>query len=55
MKTMTQKLDFNKSTKGTHQFTTDDKDCVTSSIYIKKDAMPVAPEYVVITVEYDDE
>lgn len=45
------KLDFVKSTKGTHVYGTTDKAAAIQSIYIKKEGMPTATPAISITIE----
>lgn len=56
MNTISQELDFNKSTKGTHQFTAQNHEGkVTTSIYIKKEVMPNPPKRLRVDVVWSPE
>lgn len=49
-------MNWSKSTKGTHVYSSDEDDTPVSSIYIKRSSLPSeAPQNINLTIEYSDE
>ena len=51
--TKTFQLNFERSTKGAHLFTTKEVSAISKSMYIRKDHMPSPPASIKVTVEYE--
>ena len=50
------KMEWVKSTKGTHFYSSDDPDTPVTTIYIKRSGLPTdAPGHVNLTIEYETE
>jgi len=50
------KMDWSKSTKGTHVYTNNEPDAPVSSIYIKRNGLPSnAPENITLTIDFEDD
>lgn len=55
MKEVDIKLDYFKSTKGTHVYKTEEQGALIKSVYLSREAMPIAPPLdIEITVKYND-
>lgn len=49
------KMEWSKSTKGTHVYADNEPDTPVPTIYIKKSGLPAeAPRNITLTVEYDE-
>jgi hypothetical protein len=49
------KMEWSKSTKGTHVYANNEPDTVVPTIYIKKSGLPTeAPRNITLTLEYDE-
>ena len=49
------KMEWSKSTKGTHVYANNDSDTPVPTIYIKKNGLPQeAPKNITLTIEYDE-
>jgi hypothetical protein len=49
------KMEWSKSTKGTHVYANNESDTVVPTIYIKKNGLPTeAPRNITLTLEYDE-
>ena len=49
------KMEWSKSTKGTHVYANNESDTPVPTIYIKKNALPSeAPKKITLTIEYDE-
>jgi len=49
------KMEWSKSTKGTHVYSNDESESPVSTIYIKRDGLPTeAPRNITLTIEYDE-
>ena len=54
--TKTIRLDFSKSTKGTHVYSNSEPDAPVSTIYIKRNGLPdKAPDEITLTIDFEDE
>lgn len=50
------KMEWSKSTKGTHVYANNESDTPVPTIYIKKTALPQEePKNIMLTIEYDDD
>ena len=50
------KMEWLKSTKGTHVYSNDDPDTPITTVYIKRSGLPAdAPDHVNLTIEYETE
>ena len=50
------KMEWSKSTKGTHVYASNEPDTPVPTIYIKKSGLPSeAPKSITLTVEYDEQ
>ena len=48
------KMEWSKSTKGTHVYANNESDTPVPTIYIKKNGLPAeAPRNITLTIEYD--
>lgn len=48
-------MNYTKSTKGTHVYSTDEPDAAVSSIYIKRSGLPTeAPANITLTIDYEE-
>jgi hypothetical protein len=49
------KMEWSKSTKGTHVYANNDVDSVVPTIYIKKSGLPAEPpKTITLVIEYDE-
>lgn len=49
------KLEWSKSTKGTHVYANNESESLVSTIYIKRSGLPEeAPRNIMLTLEYDE-
>jgi len=49
------KMDWTKSTKGTHVYANNDSESPVSTIYIKRSGLPNdAPKKIILTIEFED-
>jgi len=50
------KMDWTKSTKGTHVYANNEPDSPISSIYIKRSGLPSdAPDPITLTIDYEED
>jgi len=50
------KMQWTKSTKGTHVYANNESDTPVSSIYVKKNGLPTdAPNDIILTIEFEED